>query len=78
MPYSLSIPQDNYCRDVCKCQCGYAKAREVDNWRFPPTNPEVVLHSTGEGFYAPWRKQDEANRKAIQDRLWETIRRASQ
>ena len=57
MPYSLSIPQDKYCRLECRCRCGYWTERDADNWAFPPTNPNVTMHSSGESFYARWLKK---------------------
>lgn len=35
MPYSGGSAQDTYCRDQCKCRCGYYLAREKDYWDVP-------------------------------------------
>lgn len=67
MPYSLSIPQDRYCRDECKCGCGYSAERILDNWGLPPQNQNVSIHTAGKKFYEQWlegREQWGANGKA--------------
>lgn len=67
MPYALSIPQDWHCRDTCKCRCGYWQARDVDNWTYPPTNPEVTMNADAT-FYNQWFK-DKPKPRTIGD-IW--------
>ena len=68
--YSLSIPQDRYCRDQCRCRCGYWLERDIDGWAFPPTNPAVVMHSTGERFYDRWLKEEAPRLRRSLGDIW--------